>query len=143
LRRVATDTGTPGEDEDALVQAVRGVVQVRAESLGTVERRELLALFDEGLHAVREARSPWGLGPWDSLVALGDTLRSPPLRDEARALATLLEVDRRLRNEERQPATARELVELEEKLVERSNRLGPSDLRTALDGCIQRLRTML
>jgi hypothetical protein len=34
-------------------------------------------------------------------------------------------------------------MELEEKLVERSNRLGPSDLRTALDGCIQRLRTML
>ncbi len=142
LRRVAEEMGAPAEDDDAYVDAVRKAVERRAE-VGPAERRELLELFDKGVHAVREARSPYGLGPWEELVALGDVLKVPLLRDEAMALATLLEVDRRLRGDERKPAAARELVSLEERLIDVSSRLPPSDLRTALDGCVQRLRTML
>jgi hypothetical protein len=143
LRSAAFGIGAHLEDDDAYLDAVRRAVDARSDDLPPAERRELLALFDKGLHAVREARSPWGLGPWAELVDLADTLSSPLLRDEARALATLLEVDRRLRNEDKKHAGARELVDLEEQLIERSSRLPPSDLRSALDGCIQRLRTMI
>jgi hypothetical protein len=143
LRSVAFGVGAALEDDDAYLDAVRRVVDQRADDLAPAERYELLALFDKGIHAVREARSPWGLGPWGELVELAETLSSPLLRDEAKALATLLEADRRLRNEERKPTAARELVDLEEQLIERSSRLPPSDLRSALDGCVQRLRTMI
>jgi len=143
LQRAAAEMGAGPEDDDTYVDAVRRAVEFRAHNVPPAERRELLELFDKGLHAVREARSPWGLEPWEELVALADKLAAPLLRNEARALAALLEVDRRLRTDERKPGTARELMDLEEKLVEQSSRLPPSDLRTALDGCVQRLRTML
>jgi hypothetical protein len=143
LRSAAFGVDAGVEDDDTYLDAVRRAVDLRADDLAPAERRELLELFDKGLHAVREARSPWGLGPWGELVELADTLSSQLLRDEAKALATLLEVDRRLRNEDRKPTAARELVDLEEQLIERSSRLPPSDLRTALDGCVQRLRTMI
>jgi hypothetical protein len=143
LRGAAFGLGANPEDDDAYVDAIRRAVELRGEDLKKADRGELLELFDKGLHAVREARSPWGLGPWEELVQLGDRLASPLLRDEAKALATLLETDRRLRNDDRKQPAARELAILEERLIEQSGRLPPSDLRTALDGCVQRLRTML
>lgn len=141
LERAAGETRADVEDEDAYVGAVRSAVDRHSEGMPAAERGELLSLFDKGLSAVREARSPWGRGPWSELVALADTLTTRELRDEARGLAMLLEADRLLRGVHKKDTPPGAVSALEARLVEQSSRLAPSDLRTALDGVVQRLRT--
>jgi hypothetical protein len=143
LERAAAEGGAYPEDEDAYLNGVRAAIARRTAALDLVQRRELLQLFDKALDAVREARSPWGRGPWTHLVELAGSLTTPALRDEARALATLLEADRVLRADVRKPHSFRVLADLEARLVEQSGRLDASDLRTAIDGFVQRLRTMI
>jgi hypothetical protein len=145
IERVAAQSGADIKEEDAVVRAVRSALIARAEVEhgSDTMQREYGAFFDAGVEAVREARSPWGWQPWGDLVELSQTMRTPSLRDEAEALAAFLEADRFLRAQERRPSRSRRaLVELENRLIESSSRLSPSDLRTALDGFVQRLRTL-
>src|SRR5262249_49111653 len=51
LRGAAFGLGANVDDEEAYLDAVRRTVELRAQDLTTTERRELLELFDKGLHA--------------------------------------------------------------------------------------------